>query len=516
MKSLFYPVLLLVLSSCAHIVPPEGGKKDELPPKLIKSSPPLNTLQFKSKKITLVFDENIQIVNLRENFTVTPDLAETPRITANKNKVNISLDIDSLKPNTSYTLNFGKSIADLNEGNPISNFTYAFSTGSILDTLFIEGKILDIKTNLPRKNCNISLIKKENKLRYTATSNDNGEWKIMNLSSGEYDLLIFIDKDQNKKPGNGELYFKSLVTVSDSTPKITGHLIPYSISIPGKLHVLNAAYLDDYTIYVKFNQSVSDAQKIKYSLSKDQNKKEPALIPTISSDSFLINHPFIQNDSIKLSIFSDTIQSFLIEQPKKRKIKDLKIEVVQDLIRKQDPIFFKTNIPIKSFASNKIIVNGIDTGILVTKVNTYKFMLQGRFKDQVQILFKEGAITDINGLENKADTFDQIRIASPEQTGNYEFTIKDTLTQYKENVMVKVFNDNHEYLIKTSLSQSNTLTGLLPGNYSLEVWYDLDKDEIWTMGDYNKNENPEKIRLFKDQVLIKANWDTLGVEIYMD
>ena len=516
MKSLFYPLLLIIISSCAHIVPPEGGKKDELPPKLIKSSPPLNSLQFKSKKITLVFDENIQIVNLRENFSVTPDLNETPRITANKNKVTISLDLDSLKPKTSYTLNFGKSIADLNEGNPISNFTYAFSTGTVLDTQFIDGKILEIKTNLPRKNCNVSLIKKENNLRYTATSNDNGEWKVMNLSSGEYDLLIFIDKDQNKKPGNGEPYFKSLVTVSDSTPKITGYLIPYTISLPGKLQVLNAAYLDDYTIYVKFNQAVDEPQKIKYSISKDLNKKEPSLIPTNSNDSFLIIHPFIQNDSISLSIYSDTLQTFLIEQPKKRKVKDLKLEVVNDLIRNQDPVLFKTNIPIKSFASNKIVVNGIDTGIIVTKVNAYKFKLKGPFKEKIQIQFKEGAITDINGLENKADTFDQLRIATPEQTGNYEFTIKDTLTQYNENVMVKIYNDNLEYLIKTKLSQSNTLTGLLPGNYNLEVWYDQNKDELWSVGDYNKNENPEKIRLFKDQVLIKANWDTLGVEIYMD
>jgi len=516
MKVFLYLSLLVIFYSCASIVPPEGGKKDETPPKLIKSSPPINSVNHRAKKIILTFDENVQIVNLRENFSVTPDLTEIPRITANKNKVNIFINTDSLKPNTSYTLNFGKSIADLNESNVYPNFTYSFSTGAFLDTQFIEGKILEIKTNQPKKDCIVNLVKKENNLKYSATTDDKGDWKIMNLSAGEYDLLIFIDKDQNKRPGNGELYFKSSVSVNDSTPKITGNLIPYVISIPGKLKVLNTAYIDDYSISVKFNQAVTDLQKVKYSLSNDLNKKENPLIPTLSSDSFVIIHPFVQKDSIYLSIFSDTLQKLLIEQPKKRKIKELKIEVVQDLVRKSDPIIFKSNIPVKSFGSQKITVNGIDTGFTITKINPYKFKLEGKFKEQTLFIFKPGAITDINGMDNKADTFNQIRIATPEQTGNYEFTIKDTLTQYKGNVMVKLYNDNIDYIVRTKLLQSNTLTGLLPGNYSMEVWYDHNNDEKWDIGDYLKNENPEKIRLFKDLVLIKANWDTLGVEIYMD
>jgi hypothetical protein len=209
MKSILYLLLLLILGSCAHIVPPEGGRKDEIPPKLVKSSPPTNSVNYRSKKITLTFDENIQIVNLRENFSVTPDFNEMPRITANKNKVNVFINTDSLKPNTSYTLNFGKSIADLNESNVYPNFTYSFSTGSFLDTHFVEGKILEIKTNLPKKDCIVNLVKKENNLKYSVTTDDKGEWKILNLSSGQYDLLIFIDKDQNKKPGKWrELYYK--------------------------------------------------------------------------------------------------------------------------------------------------------------------------------------------------------------------------------------------------------------------------------------------------------------------
>jgi len=338
----------------------------------------------------------------------------------------------------------------------------------------------------------------------------------LNLSSGQYDLLIFIDKDQNKKPGNGELYFKTEVTVNDSTPKIIGHLIPYFVSVPGNLKVINATYIDDYSVSVKFNQAVNDLSKIKYSLTNELNKKENPLIPTLSSDSFIIIHPFVQNDSINLNIFSDTLQTFLIEQPKKRKIKELKIEPVQVLVRSFDPIFFKTNIPVKSFGSQKINVNGMDSGFIITKINAYKFKVEGKFKEQNLFIFNPGAITDINGLDNKPDTFDQIRIASPEQTGNYEFTVKDTLTKYKGNVIVKIFNDNIEYIVKTKILQSNTLTGLLPGNYTMEVWYDLDNDEVWDQGDYSKSENPETIRQFKDLVLIKANWDTLGVEIYMD
>ena len=113
--------LCLFIAACAGIVPPTGGPKDEVPPKVIKQSPDSNTTNFKAHKITFYFDEYVVLNDIANQFIISPPLEEKPDINIRGKRIEILFN-ERLKPNTTYTLNFGNSIVDNNEANILSGF----------------------------------------------------------------------------------------------------------------------------------------------------------------------------------------------------------------------------------------------------------------------------------------------------------------------------------------------------------------------------------------------------------
>lgn len=128
LNSLFLPFYLAVfflLASCARMGQPDGGWFDETPPKVVGASPADGAVNVKEKKIDIYFDEFIKVDNPTEKVVVSPPQLEVPEIKGAGKRIHISL-VDSLKPNTTYTIDFSDAISDNNEGNPMGNYTYSF------------------------------------------------------------------------------------------------------------------------------------------------------------------------------------------------------------------------------------------------------------------------------------------------------------------------------------------------------------------------------------------------------
>ncbi len=515
MKSSKYLFLLLILYSCAQIVTPDGGAKDTKPPVILKCKPKLGSLNFSNEKIILTFDERIELKNVAENISITPDLNYKPKISAHKNTIEIIIHKDSLEKNTTYSINFGSSITDINESNILENFNYTFSSGSFLDTSFISGIALSIKENKPISNAVISLQNTLNSIKYSGLTDKNGIWKINNISKGNYTLLIYKDNNSNKKLSNTEPYYKKNLTIADTSLFFKSKLIIYTSWDSKPLKTLNAKYLDNYSLSLTFSKPPTNIENLKYSLNIASNKKENSLAVTERKDSFILYHPFFEKDTLLLSIQTDTLQSFIICQPKKR-IKDTQtFTVITPTISKRDPILIKTIIPIKHTNSEKIKINGSTLGFEIKLLSPYKLSIIHHQIVNKQIVFENGAFNDINGDNNNQDTLN-IKIAQDEQTGSYDFIIKDSVNNFTGNVICKISNENNNYIINTLVNKSNSLKGLLPGNYTLEVWFDENKNNEWDEGNYELNIFPEKIILLKNFITIKPNWDSNGVEIYMD
>ena len=132
---------LFLLASCAKMGSPDGGWYDETPPKVIGATPMDKGTNVNSRRIIIRFNEFITIDNPTQNVVVSPPQMEMPEIKGQGKRISVHL-LDSLKPNTTYTVDFSNAIKDNNEGNPLGNYTYSFSTGDHIDTMEVSGYVL--------------------------------------------------------------------------------------------------------------------------------------------------------------------------------------------------------------------------------------------------------------------------------------------------------------------------------------------------------------------------------------
>ena len=121
---------------------PDGGWYDDTPPSLVSATPQDRSVNVTDKKVTIVFDEYIKVEDVTNKVVVSPPQLEMPEIKASGKRIIVEL-LDSLKPNTTYTIDFSDAISDNNEGNPLGNYTYSFSTGEQIDTFEVSGTVLN-------------------------------------------------------------------------------------------------------------------------------------------------------------------------------------------------------------------------------------------------------------------------------------------------------------------------------------------------------------------------------------
>src|SRR5476651_1911011 len=197
--------LVLIFFGCANRQLPQGGPRDHDPPKLLKATPPNMTRNFKGKVIQLDFDEFFKLNNIYQEISISPTPAKLPDYKKRKKSIIITLK-DSLEKNTTYVINFGKSIADVNEGNILKNFTYVFATGSHIDSLSISGSVINTITQEREKDATVMLFSlkqdsvlfgKKKPTIYTSTDTA-GNFTLNNLHVDDYRIYALKETSPNK------------------------------------------------------------------------------------------------------------------------------------------------------------------------------------------------------------------------------------------------------------------------------------------------------------------------------
>ena len=370
MKGAFNHIIILALvvllgilsfSHCAKVVSPTGGPKDTIPPRPIKADPKNYSTDFSADEIEIEFNEFITFKEMNKQFISSPPFEEDPEIAERGKKVNVVLK-DTLKDSTTYTLNFGNAIVDFREGNALRNFRYVFSTGPIIDSLFVEGQVLDAYTLKPKENVVVMLYESfrdslpyEKVPDFVARTNEEGRFHIPNLRKTQ--LKIFALEDINKN----YLYDSpdENIGFSDSTVKFTKEEFTerdtiYKDTIKRennsdslvvdtvKVNTFKEWMAKDYRLKL-FNEDKS-RQYLKTS-----NRKKPQKI------SFVFNRPVKDSISLKLidSIKVDSIETDEILLPEKNMKDTLTYWILDSAIYNQEYLNFEISYPALDSAGEK-------------------------------------------------------------------------------------------------------------------------------------------------------------------
>ena len=196
-------MFMIVVYSCASMGNPDGGPYDEEPPKFVRSTPKPFAINSKEKKVTIEFDEFIKLEKAAEKVVVSPPQLEQPEIKASGRKVVVGL-VDSLRPNTTYTIDFADAIVDNNEGNPLGNYAFTFSTGTTIDTMEVSGTVLSASDLEPVKNIQVGLHSDLSDSAFmkkpfdrVSRTDSRGHFSIRGIAPGKYRIYALMDGNQN-------------------------------------------------------------------------------------------------------------------------------------------------------------------------------------------------------------------------------------------------------------------------------------------------------------------------------
>lgn len=450
---------------CAVMIPPSGGPKDSLPPVLVAANPKDSVVHFTGNQIVLTFNEFVQLDNPQMNMIVSPNPKKQPNVTGKLKTVTITLK-DTLKPNTTYALNFGKSIKDVNEGNVFRNFTYAFSTGDHLDTDSITGKVVLAQTGaidttlivLLHRNLSDTAVRTIRPDYYT-TLDSGGNFSLRFLPVGDYNIFV-LPNDYAKQYRDSTMmfaFYDQVLHITDSTT-------------PGRL-VLYA-----------------------YQQAKEEKKKD-------------LNQNGNEDDSDR-------------KKKKKKQDKVVKLKMATNLDNGQQDLLgqlkFSFDRPLAKFDTSKIVL--VDT--LYKKIEGYtivhdstdttnsKFVLQYPWKEEQYFKLVVDTLAAIDSSNIGLAKIDTIAFKTKEEAAYAGIRIRFPDVDMSRNPVLQFYKNGTEVDSIALNSNKEVIRKLFPpGEYELKILYDRNNNMRWDPGDYSQKRQPEIVERIRQKFNFKANWD---------
>jgi uncharacterized protein (DUF2141 family) len=444
-----------IVFSCAKIVTPSGGEKDVTPPEFVKSTPYQNSVNFNGKQIKIEFDEYIVLENPINKVLISPQIKPTPEITSNLKTISIK-GLDSLKENTTYIIDFADAIKDYNEGNRLNGFSFAFSTGSHIDTLWYEGKILDAFELKPIANKYVLLYSnfdttyiKTTPSDYLTRTDSNGVFRFHNLAEKNYKLIILDDKNQNKiydLPNEGIGFSNEI-------------LIPYVSDSTSKMRLLkNKFYYSDFV-----EEKTDSSQNISQRIIKDSlfsiNKYEKDTVAFFEG-----GYDIVFKDTLTKEEFS----AFLIENTDTLQV---------NFLKKNDTLY------------------SLDKDL--------------KMATKYEIIIEKNSISNIYNQTNR-EFKHNFYYSSQQDYGSLTLNFVDSVSNnacyifYLYNMAGKVVLE--EYALENAKSVS--FKNLKEGNYKIKIAIDRNCNKKWDRANFELQEESEKVLIYNKNIFIKKGWTT--------
>lgn len=544
---------MLSFIRCANIVSPTGGPKDIVPPVVLLATPENQSSNFNEKEIHLTFDEYVTLNNPNNNILISPPLEENPDYKLNGKSLIIKFK-ETLKNETTYSINFGESIKDLHEGNIFKDYSYVFSTGENIDSLTLEGKLLQAIDHKPSADYFVMLYCDVNdtisldslpylvKPYYITKSDKEGNFKFSGLKDSDY--LIFALKDENSNlrfdlPNESIAFLDSLVKPIHNSQCIihndsvkqeveeTEPLVLYSFLEEDTVQkLLKKEIVEDGLLRFAFNrpaqnvkieilESLPDTFNIYPTYSADYDTILWYYTPNKDSLLFTINYDKLINDTTQISLKNRKANSRRGKQENISKSLEIKTNInAGKLTPEQDLILtFKepvTDIMMRDTSWYIVDKDTIINDLHFTKIDSFglKYKLDKTLAPEksYKIIIPDSVFYSFKGVTNDTTEF-SFKVPEISQYGNIFVTV-----EVRENVpqiIVELLDDKDKFIARQIISETQKIEFkyLSPKKYKLKAILDKDSNGKWTPGNYGKKLLPEPIYFHKDVFDIKANWD---------
>jgi hypothetical protein len=449
---IFYSVIGIFLiatslftGGCAQIGLPTGGNKDTIAPKLVKATPKFGSKNVSSNKITLEFDEYIDVADLSQNLIISPLQNRNPTITANPRTITLKFK-DTLLPNTTYTINFGDAVRDINEANIVKGLSFTFSTGNVLDSSTISGKVVVAESGeydstlvvMLYKNAVDSTVTKK-KPNYLAKVKGDGSFEFKNLPATNFKIYALKDGDGGKTYNSGAEIFA---------------FANEEVSAANNENVTLYAYAEKKEVLNNVTPTSKTTLNKKLRASTNLTNRQDLLEPLEIN----FNNPLKTIDSSKIYI-TDTL--------------------------------FKKIIGIKY---------SLDS-------TAKKIFLDVKWKPEMPLVLIIDTSGVRDSVGNRIAKNDTTRFTTKRVEDYGKLTLRFNDLDLSTNPVLQFLNGDavkYSYPITGKEWVNNMFT---PGEYGIRILYDTDKNGKWTPGNYTKKLQPEKAVTLPQKLSVRADWE---------
>ena len=525
----YYWIGFLAMAACARQTTPNGGPQDKKSPELIRSDPANNEKNFKGKIVTLTFSEAVKLNEPKEEIIIAPSPGKDVLFTAKQNRITIEFK-KGLTDTTTYSIAFREAIQDLTESNPAANLRLAFSTGPIIDSLRITGRVVDGLTEKIPQDITVAIYSADtfsiykHAPDYFTKTNKNGRFIISNLKAGSYRLYAFEDKNKNLKLEAKTEQFGFLPGKIDLTEHKDSIPIIMVRLDARPLHFTNIRHTDKLS-RAKFNKGLVrysatfSGKKFLNTFGDDQSEIE-FFYPEPFTDSVAVTLHGIDSldQTIDTLVYLKTAKGGSVKEPFKAELHELNInpetgafttwltfnKPIQHITL--DSAFLRLDsLTVIPFQANEIRYDTAFNRIDINKTLDRK-LVDTTFTP-IEFHLRPMTFISLDNDTSKLITRN-ITLLKPEQTATLLLEVQ---TQ-EPNFVVQLLTTDYKILRSVRNTRKITFKNVPAGDYKIRTVFDKNANNQWDPGNINKDIPPEKTVFFKNadgkfQFPIRANWE---------
>ncbi|MFZ6050385.1 Ig-like domain-containing domain [Halocola ammonii] len=524
-RFLLASALVLFLFGCAQVIPPQGGARDTQPPQVVEMTPKNRSLNFEASSFYIEFDEFVQLNDVYNQLLISPPLEDRPQISIKRKGVLVEFD-EELKPNTTYTFNFGEGVTDFTEGNPAEDLVFVFSTGDVLDSLGMQGIVTSAFTTEPQEGVKVMLyegrddsLPMKQKPYYFGITDEQGRYDVGYMKPGDYKVFALQEELSNylyDSPEERIGFLDSLVSASvvDSSMK--------QVELRTFLEDSELQFIKEWTtdsvgfISIQLNRKPLNPEVEVLTIGADTSYA----MEQLEGDSiyvWLTGQPTDEKIDLEISDNGEVLDTIRVTFENREIIPTTRNSLTPKLTAKatqpsEDDIFLATRTLVAAVDTSKIelLRDSIPMEFSIDEVDDSfsKVQLIADFEDdnQYKLELLPGAIVDYRGYQNDTTDF-SFGTFSAKHFGNFSMTISGLQIDQGQGVLQLLKDD--EVVEERMISGDGVFeyNRVLPGTYRMRIIFDENQNGKWDTGNYLEKKQPEYVVYLPKDIGVRSNWE---------